>query len=225
MAFINSNYAYADSYLINDVLGEKETIILGSNQEITEVTQKINEYLTYNNELKLENKNQVNNLDYISKPLVLETKSRKAIEDEKIKKEQEAQAIAYANNYSNYYNNYSRNTITRDIENREFPINNANSYYYGYCTWYVANKINVPNYWGNAGQWLYSAQNSGYETSREAKNNSIIVTGESGWGHVGVVESVNDNTITISEMNYNGWGTVSTREIPKDSPVIKGFIY
>lgn len=95
---------------------------------------------------------------------------------------------------------------------------------YGYCTWYVAQKRYVP-WGGNAGTWLYHAKVQGYKTGKAPKAGAIIVTSESWWGHVGIVEKISGNNVTISEMNYRGWGKRSTRTIAANSRVIKGYIY
>gem|GEM_PF-216658 len=95
---------------------------------------------------------------------------------------------------------------------------------YGYCTWYVAQRKYVP-WGGNAGAWLTNARASGRSTGRAPQAGAIIVTGESRWGHVGIVEKVSGNSVTISEMNYAGFGKKSTRTISASSRVIKGFIY
>ena len=100
-----------------------------------------------------------------------------------------------------------------------------NGYPYGYCTYYVATRRAVPTSWGNAGQWLNSAQRAGYSTGSTPVPGSIVVTRESWWGHVGYVESVSGNSFTISEMNYNGWGVVNRRTVSIGTGVIKGFIY
>jgi surface antigen len=95
---------------------------------------------------------------------------------------------------------------------------------YGYCTWYVASKRYVP--WsGNAGAWLYNARGAGYSTGKSPRPGAIIVTSESWWGHVGIVESVSGSSVTISEMNYKGWAKRSTRTLDSHSRVIKGYIY
>lgn len=95
---------------------------------------------------------------------------------------------------------------------------------YGYCTWYVAQKRYIP--WrGNAGTWLYNAKVAGYKTGKTPVKGAIMVSSESWWGHVGIVESVSEKTFTISEMNHKGWGKVNKRVIDKSSKVIKGFIY
>lgn len=95
---------------------------------------------------------------------------------------------------------------------------------YGYCTWYVAQRKYVP-WGGNAGAWLSNARASGKATGRAPKTGAIIVTGESRWGHVGIVEKVNGSTVTISEMNYAGFGKKSSRTINANSRIVKGFIY
>ncbi len=95
---------------------------------------------------------------------------------------------------------------------------------YGYCTWYVASKKHIP--WsGNAGTWLYRAKAMGYATGKKPRVGSIMVSSESWWGHVAIVEKVSGNMITISEMNYKGWGKRSTRTLAANSRQIKGFIY
>ncbi len=94
---------------------------------------------------------------------------------------------------------------------------------YGYCTWYVAQKRNVP-WGGNAGTWLYHAKSAGYATGKSPTVGSIMVSSESWWGHVALVTSVSADSFTVSEMNYKGWAKKSTRVIAKNNRVIKGFI-
>lgn len=96
---------------------------------------------------------------------------------------------------------------------------------YGYCTWYVAQKRYVP--WsGNAGTWLYKAKAMGYKTGRTPAVGSIVVTTENRYyGHVALVEKVSGGTITVSEMNYVGWGKASRRTLSATSRAIKGYIY
>jgi len=96
---------------------------------------------------------------------------------------------------------------------------------YGYCTWYVSQKRYVP--WsGNAGTWLYRAKASGYATGRSPRVGAIMVTTENRYyGHVALVEKVNGDTITVSEMNYTGFAKRSSRTLSASSRAIKGFIY
>jgi len=95
---------------------------------------------------------------------------------------------------------------------------------YGYCTWYVAQHKYVP-WGGNAGTWLYHARAYGAKTGKTPKEGAIIVTSESWYGHVGIVTKVKGNQVTIKEMNYKGFGIVSSRTISAKSSVIKGYIY
>ncbi|HAT73714.1 MAG: Lipoprotein [Candidatus Moranbacteria bacterium GW2011_GWF2_36_839] len=95
---------------------------------------------------------------------------------------------------------------------------------YGYCTWYVAQKRYVP-WGGNAGTWLYHAKAAGYSTGRTPRVGAIMVSSESWWGHVAIVEKVSGSTITVSEMNYVKFAKKSSRTLDSKSRVIKGFIY
>ncbi len=95
---------------------------------------------------------------------------------------------------------------------------------YGQCTWYIAMKKYIP--WsGNAGTWLEKAKRMGFATGWEPKEGSVAVFGGSYFGHVGLVEKVNGNQVAISEMNYQGFGRVSHRNISANDPKLKGFIY
>jgi LysM repeat protein len=99
-------------------------------------------------------------------------------------------------------------------------------FYYGYCTWYVASRRNVP-WTGNAWEWFGNAKAMGFATGQEPQPGAIMVTWESWVGHVAYVESVNaDGSFTVSEMNYKGWGVIDTRTLKstKDVPLI-GFVY
>jgi len=129
----------------------------------------------------------------------------------------------------------SRTTVTRSSSNSRAtgsaqtvnikPGTRANGYPYGWCTYYVATRRYVPSSWGNARNWLYSAKRAGYATGSEPAVGAIVVTSESGYGHVAYVESVNGGSITIAEMNYVGWGVTSRRTISENAGVIRGFVY
>jgi surface antigen len=100
-----------------------------------------------------------------------------------------------------------------------------NHFSYGYCTYYVASRRNIP-WFGNAGTWLSGARAAGFATGDIPQVGAIIVTSESVYGHVGIVEAVNgDGTITISEMNYSGFARITSRTIPVSYSAIKGYIY
>lgn len=98
----------------------------------------------------------------------------------------------------------------------------GNGYSYGYCTWYAANRVAVPNNWGNANTWDNYARSSGWTVSKTPVPGAIAQTDSmSWWGHVAVVEEVSpDGTqIRYSDMNgiagwnrvgYSGWVPAST---------------
>jgi surface antigen len=87
----------------------------------------------------------------------------------------------------------------------------GNGYAPGYCTYYVKNRRpDIPNNWGNANQWVYSAQASGYSTGATPAAGAIGAQGN----HVVYVESVSGDMVTISEMNYGGLWNMNTRTVP-----------
>lgn len=98
----------------------------------------------------------------------------------------------------------------------------GNGYSYGYCTWYAANRVAVPNNWGNANTWDNYARSSGWTVSSVPKPGAVAQTDAmSWWGHVAVVEEVSaDGTqMRYSDMNglagwnrvgYSGWVSSST---------------
>lgn len=101
--------------------------------------------------------------------------------------------------------------------NRSFP--------YGYCTYYVAQKRFIP--WsGNAISWLSGARSFGFSTGSTPQVGAIVVTSEGGrTGHVGMVDGVSGDQITITEMNYRGFGVISQRTISASYGRILGYIY
>jgi len=95
----------------------------------------------------------------------------------------------------------------------------------GQCTFYVAQKYCL-TFGGHAKDWLGNASRAGYAIGKTPIVGAIISTNESiRYGHVGIVEEVKENTLIISEMNHLGPWIVDRREIPKNSRVIKGYIY
>jgi hypothetical protein len=67
---------------------------------------------------------------------------------------------------------------------------------------------------GNAIDWIASAKKQGYPILSTPTPGTIVVygSGYSQYGHVAVVDSVNnDGTFNVSEMNYNGWDVINQR--------------
>lgn len=91
------------------------------------------------------------------------------------------------------------------------PMYGYNGYDYGYCTWYVANRLGVPGNWGNANTWAYYAPSSGWSVSKTPVAGGIGQSMSGYFGHVVVIEAVSaDGTmIKYSDMNgLAGWGRV-----------------
>jgi surface antigen len=102
----------------------------------------------------------------------------------------------------------------------------GNRFAYGYCTWYVFNRVPYIPWLGDAWQWYGRAQGFGWPSGQSPRPGSIMVTWESSWGHVAYVESVNgDGSWTVSEMNFKGWNQVSGRTIRPGGVPLIGFIY
>lgn len=104
----------------------------------------------------------------------------------------------------------------------------GNGYDYGYCTYYVASKIAVPNNWGNANTWDNYAASSGWTVSTSPRAGAIAQS-DGGWlGHVGVVSEVSaDGTmIKYSDMNgLAGWGRVGNSDWVPANSKFNHFIY
>ena len=67
----------------------------------------------------------------------------------------------------------------------------------------------------------------GFPEGSTPRLGAIMVTRESALGHVAYVESVDPDGLgwTVSEMNYRGFGVVSSRHITARQVPLVGFIY
>lgn len=100
----------------------------------------------------------------------------------------------------------------------------GNSYSPGFCTFHVKNmRPDLPNFLGDAHAWLGSAQAQGLSTGSQPAVGAVAVTTAGSFGHVAYVIGVSGGSITISEMNYQGWNVVSTRTTSASE--WDGFIY
>ena len=94
----------------------------------------------------------------------------------------------------------------------------SNGYAFGYCTYYVAGRRAIPGFWGDARNWYYNAQASGFSVGSNPVPGAIAWTGAGYYGHVAYVESVSGGNVTVSEMNFNGgWNRVSSRTVSASS--------
>lgn len=94
-----------------------------------------------------------------------------------------------------------------------------NGYDFGYCTWWVA-KLRadagnpVPSNLGNASTWAVRAAGMGLPTGTTPRVGAAVVLSTRGAGHVAYVTAVNsDGSITVSEMNHEGWDRTDSRTI------------
>jgi len=104
----------------------------------------------------------------------------------------------------------------------------GNGYDYGYCTYYVASKLAVPNNWGNANTWDNYAAASGWTVSTSPRVGAIAQSDGGYLGHVGIVEAVSaDGTmIKYSDMNgLAGWGRVGFSDWVPANSHYNHFIY
>jgi surface antigen len=105
-------------------------------------------------------------------------------------------------------------------------IGGGGHFAWGWCTWYVSTKRYVP-WMGNAIEWFGNAAAMGFPEGSTPRPGAIMVTRESGWGHVAYVESVDPDGRgwTVSEMNFHGFGVISSRHITMGHVPLVGFIY
>ena len=108
----------------------------------------------------------------------------------------------------------------------------GNRYAPGNCTWYVYERRMelgrpIGGLWGNAYSWATSARGAGYVINNIPAPGAIIQTssGGGGYGHVGIVESVDGANIYISDMNFAGYNVVTRRTIPLSQAGAYNFIH
>ena len=95
----------------------------------------------------------------------------------------------------------------------------GNGYAYGYCTWYVKDvRPDLPNQLGNANTWYQRASAMGLSVGSEPRAGAVFQTslGGGGYGHVGIIDSVDHEkgTVTYSDMNgIAGWNAVGRATI------------
>ncbi len=98
----------------------------------------------------------------------------------------------------------------------------GNRYAPGYCTWYAyerraATGSPVGSFWGNASTWAANAAAAGFSVDNRPAAGAVMQSsyGGGGYGHVAFVDSVDSQgNVHLSEMNYAGFGVVSSRVIP-----------
>lgn len=97
------------------------------------------------------------------------------------------------------------------VNPRAYYASTGNTYEPGQCVWGVKEwRPDIPNGWGNANQWLYSAQAQGWQTGTVPRVNAVGTKGN----HVVLVLAVKGDIVTIREMNYD-WVPFHERTIDK----------
>ena len=105
----------------------------------------------------------------------------------------------------------------------------CDSYDFGECTYYACQLSPwLPEYLGNATDWLADAQAAGLQTGPDPMPAAIVVYaaggGYSEFGHVAVVRQVyRRDSFLVSEMNFAAWDVVDTRVSSLFD--VEGFIY
>lgn len=93
-------------------------------------------------------------------------------------------------------------------------VNSANTYVAGQCTWYAKNRRpDLPNNLGNANTWYANAAARGMAVGALPRAGAIATTTAGAYGHVAVVDSVNGEMVTITEMNWGGPYRMNTRTV------------
>lgn len=100
----------------------------------------------------------------------------------------------------------------------------GNRYAPGNCTWYAYEMRAsmgrpIGSFWGNAYSWASSARAAGFTVNQTPAPGAIFQTsfGGGGYGHVGIVNRVDDQNIYVSDMNYGGYNVITNRTIPRSS--------
>jgi surface antigen len=86
-------------------------------------------------------------------------------------------------------------------------------YKWGWCTYGAWSLTGWAGAWGDAKFWADNAHRDGHTVSSKPIVGSIFVDRSGSHGHVGVVTAVSENTITVKDMNYSGFGQWTTRTV------------
>ena len=110
---------------------------------------------------------------------------------------------------SRSYGSRSRSWLTASVGNR---------YAAGNCTWYVYERRlqlgrPIGSFWGNASTWATSARAAGFVVNNTPAPGAIFQTTAGYYGHVGIVERVENGVVYVSDMNYAGYGIITHRTL------------
>lgn len=110
---------------------------------------------------------------------------------------------------SRSYTNANRSWLTASVGNR---------YAAGNCTWYAYERRMqlgrpIGSFWGNANTWATSARAAGFVVNNTPAPGAIFQTTAGYYGHVGIVERVENGVVYVSDMNYAGYGIITHRTL------------
>ena len=105
--------------------------------------------------------------------------------------------------------NANRSWLTASVGNR---------YAAGNCTWYAYERRMqlgrpIGSFWGNANTWATSARAAGFVVNNTPAPGAIFQTTAGYYGHVGIVERVENGVVYVSDMNYAGYGIITHRTL------------
>jgi len=121
-------------------------------------------------------------------------------------------------------------TLPKSAPLEEARRANPGVFDWGYCTWWIAQRRAV-TWLGNANEWYANAQAQGYAVGTQPLPGAILVrqsASAGGYGHVAYVEAVDGTSFTVSEMNVNGVGQLTTRTyntVSDPPPGLIGYVY
>lgn len=104
--------------------------------------------------------------------------------------------------------------------NNFFKASVGNRYAPGNCTWYSYERRlqlgrPIGSFWGDAKNWATSGRAAGFTVNNTPAPGAIFQTraGWGGYGHVGIVERVENGRVFVSDMNYGGYNVITHREL------------
>ncbi len=116
------------------------------------------------------------------------------------------------------YSSYSNSGDVLSTSYGYARVFSGNRYALGNCTWYAYERRAamgrpIGSLWGNATNWAASARAAGFTVNQTPAPGAVFQYG-GGYGHVGVVESVDSEYLYVTDMNYAGYNVVTSRKIP-----------
>ena len=117
-----------------------------------------------------------------------------------------------------YGNRYSSSSTTTSASRSWLTASVGNRYAAGNCTWYAYERRMqlgrpIGSFWGNANTWATSARAAGFVVNNTPAPGAIFQTTAGYYGHVGIVERVENGVVYVSDMNYAGYGIITHRTL------------